>query len=65
MPQNCCVPECKKKVYVENGVKISFHTFPEERKLFMKWFVAIRRDIGKHFQVFARDISSHRIIFLH
>ena len=51
MPQNCCVPECKKKVYVENGVKISFHTFPEERKLFMKWIVAIRRDIGKHFQV--------------
>ena len=39
------------KVYVENGVKISFHTFPEERKLFMKWIVTIRRDIGKHFQV--------------
>ena len=51
MPQNCFVPECKKKVYVENGVKISFHTFPEERKLFMKWIVAIQRDIGKHFQV--------------
>ena len=51
MPQNCCVPECKKEVYVENGVKISFHTFPEEKKLFMKWIVAIRRDIGKHFQV--------------
>ena len=51
MPQNCWVPACKKKVYIENGVKISFHTFPEERKLFMKWIVAIRRDIGKHFQV--------------
>ena len=51
MPQNCCVPECKKKVYVENGEKISFHTFAEEKKLFMKWIVAIRRDIGKHFQV--------------
>ena len=51
MPQNCYVPECKKKVYVENGVKISFHTFPEEKKLFMKWIVAIRRDIGKHFHV--------------
>ena len=51
MPQNCFVPECQKKVYVENGVKISFHTFPEERKLFMKWIVAIQRDIGKHFQV--------------
>ena len=41
----------KKEVYVENGVKISFHTFPEEKKLFLKWIVAIRRDIGKHFQV--------------
>ena len=51
MPQNCCVPECKWKVYVENVIKISFHTFPEERELFMKWIVAIRRDIGKHFQV--------------
>ena len=51
MPQNCFVPECKKKVYVENGVKIPFHTFPEERKLFMKRIVAIRRDIGKHLQV--------------
>ena len=50
MPQNCCVPECKKKVYVESGVKISFRRFPEERKLFMKWIVAIRY-IGKHFQV--------------
>ena len=26
----------KTKVYVENGVKISFHTFPEERKLFFE-----------------------------
>ena len=51
MPQNCFIPECKKKVYVENGVNISFHTFPEERKFSMKWIVAIRRDIGKHFQV--------------
>ena len=61
MPQNCCVPESKKKVYVENGVKISFHTFPEEKKLFMKWIVAIRRDIGKRFQVttLTRVCSSH------
>ena len=33
MPQNSWVPECKKKVYVKNGVKISFHIFPEEKKL--------------------------------
>ena len=51
-PQNCGVPECKKKVYVENGVKFSFHIFPEERKKeSYLWIVAIRRDIGKHFQV--------------
>ena len=43
------VSQVKKKVYVENGVKISFHTFPEERKLFMKWIVAIRRDIRQTF----------------
>ena len=51
MPQNCCVPECERKVYVENGVHISFYTFPEERKLLLKWIVAILRHIGKHFQV--------------
>lgn len=65
VPQNCCVPECKKKVYVENGVKISVHRVPEERDLFMKLIVAIQRDIGQHLtREFARDISSPRIIFL-
>ena len=51
MPQNCCVPGCKKKVYEEDGVKISFHKFPEDRELFRKWIVAIRRDVGKEFWV--------------
>ena len=51
MPQNCCVPGCKKKVYEEDGVKISFHKFPEDRELFRKWIVAIRRDVGKEFRV--------------
>ena len=51
MPQNCCVPGCKKKVYEEDGVKISFHKFPEDRELFRKWIVAIRRDAGKEFRV--------------
>ena len=32
MPQNCCVPEGKKKVYIENGVKISFHIYEMERR---------------------------------
>ena len=39
MPKNCCVPECKKMVYVENWVNVSFHTFPEERKLFLSFQV--------------------------
>ena len=51
MPQHCCVPGCKKKVKEEDGVKISFHKFPEDRKLFRKWIVAIRRDVGKEFRV--------------
>ena len=51
MPQNCCVPGCTKKVSEENGVKISFHKFPENRKLFRKWIVAIRRDVGKQFRI--------------
>ena len=32
MPQNGCVPGCKKKVYKEDGVKISFHKFPEGQR---------------------------------
>ena len=51
MPQNCCVPGCKKKVYEEDGVKISFHKFPEDRELFRKLIIAIRRDVGKEFRV--------------
>ena len=32
MPQNCCFPGCKKKVYEEDVVKISFHKFPESQR---------------------------------
>ena len=48
---NHCDTGCKKKVYEEDGVKISFHKFPEDRELFRKWIVAIRRDVGKEFRV--------------
>ena len=51
MPQNCCVPGCKKNVYVEDGVKISFRKFPEDRERFRKRIVAIRRDVGKEFRL--------------
>ena len=34
MPQKCCVPRCKEKVNEEDGVKMSFHKFPEDRELF-------------------------------
>ena len=50
MPQKCCVPECRKKCYVENGLKISYFKFPEEKDMFKKWIVAIRRDVGEDFQ---------------
>ena len=36
MPQNFCVPEYTKKVHEENGMKISFHKFPEDKALFKK-----------------------------
>ena len=51
MPQNCSVPCCTKKVYEENGVKISFHKFPDDEGVFRQWIVAIRRYIGVNFQV--------------
>ena len=73
-PQNCCVPKCTKKVYEENGMKISFHKFPEDKALFRKWIVAIRRDVGKDFKVtdhtrvcswhFKRLIISHHLQIL-
>ena len=65
MPQNCCVPGCKKKVYEEDGVKISFHKFHEDRELFRKWIVAIRRDVGKEsdrtYEGLNRMIVSHHL----
>ena len=66
MPQNCCVPGCKKKVYEEDGAKISFHKFPEDRELFRKWIVAIRRDVGKElsdrsYEGLNRVIISHHL----
>ena len=33
------VPGCKKKVYEEDGVEISFHKYPEDKELFRKWIV--------------------------
>ena len=53
MPRNCCVPECTKMVYQQDGVKIAFYKFPEDRELFRKWIVATCtwRDIGKEFRV--------------
>ena len=65
MPQNCCVPGCKKKVCKEDGVKISFHKFPEDRELFRKWIVTIRRDVGKEsdrsYEGLNRVIISHHL----
>ena len=51
MPQNCSVPKCRRKVYVENGHKISYFRFPASSAMFRKWIFAIRRDLGGFFQV--------------
>ena len=55
MLKNCRVPHCTshctKKVYVEEGKKISFHRFPKEKNLLDLWIRAIRRDIGPYFQI--------------
>ena len=51
MPQSCCVPQCFGKGYIENGTKISYHKFPEDKLIFRRWIVAIRRDVGRHFEV--------------
>ena len=36
---------------MENGHKISYFKFPEEKNMFKKWIVVIRRDVGEYFQV--------------
>lgn len=43
----------QKMVYQQDGVKIAFYKFPEDRELFRKWIVATCtwRDIGKEFRV--------------
>lgn len=49
------------KRLVVNGLKISYFKFPEEKDIFKKWIVAIRRDMGEYFQVteHARVCSRH------
>ena len=52
MPTHCCVPECTKKGYrEEGGTKVSFFKFPTENPMKKKWLHAIRRDQGKYFTV--------------
>lgn len=60
IPQNCCVPGCT-KVYEENGMKISFQKFSEDKDLFRKWIFAIRRDVGNDLKVtdYTRVCSRH------
>ena len=36
---------------MENGHKMSYFKFLEEKNMFKKWIVAIRRDVGEYFQV--------------
>ena len=51
MPQNCCVPNCTKKVYWEEDLKISFHKFPKNKDLLAAWIRAVRRDVGRRFRI--------------
>ena len=51
MPMHCCVPECTKKGYREDGSKVSYFLFPTEKTLRKKWIHAIRRDEGKYFEI--------------
>ena len=37
MPQNCSVPYCTEKEYEENGMKISYHKFPEDKDVFKQY----------------------------
>ena len=52
MPSSCCVPDCSKKgCRDEDGSKVSFYKFPDEKVMRKKWIHAIRRDEGKNFQI--------------
>ena len=58
---------CTKKVYVENGVKISYHKFSKDQSVFNQWIAVIQRDIGtilkcQKTREFAHAILSLRII---
>ena len=51
MPQNCCVPFCHKKVYCENGNKVAYFKFPEDKAMVNAWIWATRRDVGRDFHI--------------
>lgn len=52
MPTHCCVPGYIKKGYkYNNGLKVSYFTFPKDKILRKQWTHAIRREEGKHFHI--------------
>ena len=52
MPTHWCVPLCTRKgSRSESGEKISFFRFPLDNDLKKQWIHAIRRDVGKHFNM--------------
>ena len=50
-PRTCVFLKCTKKGYVEEGKKISYFKFPQEKHVFDEWIRAIRQDVGRHFKV--------------
>ena len=48
---HCCVPQCLSDRRKETGKVVLFHVFPQTCSLRRRWIHAIRRDVGKAFQI--------------
>ena len=51
MPHHCSVPLCNSNSSLASCKELSFHKFPRDPQMQKKWVIAIRRDIGPHFQI--------------
>lgn len=51
MPHHCCVPQCTSNTQRKANENLSFHKFPEDVERQRLWIRAIRRDVGKDFNL--------------
>ena len=51
MPTHCCVPGC----YEKGG-----HSFPKNETLRKQWIIAIKRDVGRYFQITRTTVVCHK-----